>query len=44
MLTTQHDIDICVEKIEIEVFFKVQGGQRSQAPTSKPCNKYIAFV
>ena len=43
-------MDMCVEKIEnflneeIGVFFKVKGGQHSQAPTSKPCKKNTLFL
>ena len=42
-------MDMCVEKIEhflneeIGVFFKVKGGQASQAPTSKPFSKIHCF-
>ena len=50
VINSQHDMDMCVEKIEhflneeIGVFFKVKGGQHSQAPTSKPCKKNTLFL
>ena len=49
VINSQHDMDMCVEKIEhflneeIGVFFKVKGGQPSQAPTSKPFSKIHCF-